>query len=113
MILKQVNQNFILIVKELLTKVPMKYVLCRIILKIYIGNDAKELYLFSDGWAGQSRNHAMVRVLLSLVDEQGSNINEMQYYQGVLTFWEFKTIWEFRLYRGIPNWGIPRYRRQK
>ena len=46
----------------------------------YIGNDAKELHLFSDGCAGQNRSHAMVRVLLSLVAELGSNINEIQYY---------------------------------
>ncbi|KAG5879327.1 hypothetical protein JTB14_030190 [Gonioctena quinquepunctata] len=31
--------------------------------------DAEELHLFSDGCGGQNRNHAMVRILLSLVAE--------------------------------------------
>lgn len=49
-------------------------------IKKNIGHDAEELHLFSDGCAGQNRNHAMVRLLLSLVGEQNSNITEIQYY---------------------------------
>jgi hypothetical protein len=49
-------------------------------IKNNIGNEAKELHLFSDGCAGQNRNHAMIRLLLSLVAELGSNIDAIQYY---------------------------------
>lgn len=49
-------------------------------IKKNIGNDADELHLFSDGCAGQNRNHAMIRILLSLVADQSNNIKEIQYY---------------------------------
>ena len=79
MILKQVNQYFILIVKELITKVPMKYVLlCWIILKNILAMMPKNCTSFQK--VVQAKIGIMVRVLLSLVAELGSNINEIQYY---------------------------------